>query len=371
MLQRNVMAQLVPFIGLVFVSCISTNAGVWGAVNGEPIVCSTLHLKLAQDMQSGTQSPSGTALSAVDHANTLDTSAGSGTSSGSTNISSTDGSVNPVSAQSPTYDTLSSARSGRWARRYRNTLLLARKRRNHRWGTPSGGFKAKTKYRYPYDALFPVQSFQVNPAKASTLPTNVVLPKHKVKRHETVGSYYGTRTSVFEGRSTSATEGTSASASALRFFESLVIVIGLTAALLWIGKKTGYLNRYVGPSNKQSLPKRSWLADRMRSSQSLSVASPLLTVRSSITLPGAPGSMLHVVEVGDRTFLLGATPQSIHVIGDWDGTDVAFSPARTEDAFTAIMAKENAKAENGTLSAAAEKIAATRERIARMSEKFD
>ncbi len=45
-------------------------------------------------------------------------------------------------------------------------------------------------------------------------------------------------------------------------------------------------------------------------------ADPAVTVVSSQALPG--GGMLHVVRVGERTLLLGATAQSVTAITEWD-----------------------------------------------------
>ena len=98
-------------------------------------------------------------------------------------------------------------------------------------------------------------------------------------------------------------------ASAGRAFEALVVVLAGVGGVVYVLKRfnlvklgaDGKTARITGPAFGRT---------------AVSSAETEVKVVSSQTLPG--GALLHVVRIGDRTLLLGATAQSVTNITEWD-----------------------------------------------------
>lgn len=97
-------------------------------------------------------------------------------------------------------------------------------------------------------------------------------------------------------------------ASAGRALEALVVVLAGVAGTVYVLKRFNLVKPGV-----DGKPAR--LTGPLFGRAAVGTDSPV-TVVSSQTLPG--GAMLHVVRVGERTLLLGATAQSIAAITEWD-----------------------------------------------------
>lgn len=96
-------------------------------------------------------------------------------------------------------------------------------------------------------------------------------------------------------------------ASAGRALEALVVVLAGVAGTVYVLKRFNLVKLGAGGTARITGP----VFGRSAGEQDSAVA-----VVSSQTLPG--GAMLHVVRVGERTLLLGATAQSVTHITEWD-----------------------------------------------------
>jgi len=120
---------------------------------------------------------------------------------------------------------------------------------------------------------------------------------------------YGGRDSAPLG---GAGEGTpNPAAQAGHALEALVVVLAGVAAVVYALKRFGLVQPGVnGRPARIGLP----LAGRLSAAVSGPSSVPL-TVESSQALPG--GAMLHVVSIGERTFLLAATPHNVTAVAEW------------------------------------------------------
>ena len=108
-------------------------------------------------------------------------------------------------------------------------------------------------------------------------------------------------------------------ASAGRAVEALVVVLAGVAGTVYALKRFGLVKPGAGGTARITGP----VFGRPAGDKDAAV-----TVVSSQILPG--GAMLHVVRVGERTLLLGATAQSVTNITEWDTPEFQ-SPAPSDD----------------------------------------
>lgn len=117
-------------------------------------------------------------------------------------------------------------------------------------------------------------------------------------------------------------------ASAGRAFEALVVVLAGVGGVVYVLKRFNLVKagaggkpaRIVGPTFGRTA----------------SSAESEVKVVSSQTLPG--GALLHVVRIGDRTLLLGATAQSVTNITEWDTPQTA-DAASLSDEFEGYLSR--------------------------------
>ncbi len=107
-------------------------------------------------------------------------------------------------------------------------------------------------------------------------------------------------------------------ASAGRAVEALVVVLAGVAGTVYALKRFGLVKPGAGGTARITGPVFG---------RSAADTNSAVTVVSSQTLPG--GAMLHVVRVGERTLLLGATAQSVTNITEWN-TPSSESPISDE-----------------------------------------
>ena len=112
-------------------------------------------------------------------------------------------------------------------------------------------------------------------------------------------------------------------ASAGRAVEALVVVLAGVAGTVYALKRFGLVKPGADGRARIAGP----VFGRAASEQASAV-----TVVSSQTLPG--GGMLHVVRVGERTLLLGATAQSVTNIAEWDTPEAQALSDDFEDYLT-------------------------------------
>ncbi len=98
-------------------------------------------------------------------------------------------------------------------------------------------------------------------------------------------------------------------ASAGRALEALVVVLAGVAGTVYVLKRFNLVKLGAGGTARITGPVFGRAANDTASA---------VTVVSSQTLPG--GAMLHVVRVGERALLLGATAQSVTSITEWDAS---------------------------------------------------
>ena len=108
-------------------------------------------------------------------------------------------------------------------------------------------------------------------------------------------------------------------ASAGRAVEALVVVLAGVAGTVYVLKRFNLVKPGSGGTARLTGPVFGRSAGGTDSA---------VTVVSSQTLPG--GAMLHVVRVGERTLLLGATAQSVTNITEWDTLEVQ-APTLSDD----------------------------------------
>ncbi len=93
--------------------------------------------------------------------------------------------------------------------------------------------------------------------------------------------------------------------------EALVVVLAGTAGVVYALKRFGLVQ-----PGANGRPARIALPLTGRAGGSITAASSaLVTVEASQALPG--GAMLHVVSMGERTFLLAATPHTVTRVAEW------------------------------------------------------
>ena len=117
-------------------------------------------------------------------------------------------------------------------------------------------------------------------------------------------------------------------ASAGRAFEALVVVLAGVGGVVYVLKRFNLVKagadgkpaRIVGPAFGRTA----------------SITDSEVKVVSSQTLPG--GALLHVVRVGERTLLLGATAQSVTNITEWDTPETA-GAASLSDEFEGYLSR--------------------------------
>lgn len=108
-------------------------------------------------------------------------------------------------------------------------------------------------------------------------------------------------------------------ASAGRAVEALVVVLAGVAGTVYALKRFGLVKP--GADGKARIAGPVF-------GRSAGGADSAVTVVSSQALPG--GAMLHVVQVGEKTLLLGATAQSVTNITEWDTPETQASPLTDE-----------------------------------------
>lgn len=113
-------------------------------------------------------------------------------------------------------------------------------------------------------------------------------------------------------------------ASAGRAVEALVVVLAGVAGTVYALKRFGLVK--LGADGKSARITGPVFG------RSASEPASAVTIVSSQTLPG--GGMLHVVRVGERTLLLGATAQSVTNITEWDTSETQALSDDFEDYLT-------------------------------------
>lgn len=166
--------------------------------------------------------------------------------------------------------------------------------------------------------LLPAASV-TNAAAAAPPPSHSpATAKHAAKQR--VIPDYGGRDSTIESTidQSGAATAVDPMAQAGRAFEALVVVLALVVGGLFLLKKSGVIKSGADTSGTAAQAPWSFLKSLARPANapppSSEPTTELLSVIGSQTLPQSGGARLHLVSVGDRLLLIGATSQSVTVL---------------------------------------------------------
>ena len=204
----------------------------------------------------------------------------------------------------------------------------------------------------------------IRPAGAQTpAPPKRAAPAVAAKPAPPALPDYGGRDGVVSTVDNSGAQTMNPLAQAGRAFEALVIVLALVVGGLYLLKRSGLIKGDgTTPWTRagRSAPPRA-------SVPAAASTTDLITVLGTQTLPNGSGADIHLIAVGSRTFLLGATPQQVTLLTELDllsDTDAAETP-QSQAAFDAYLSKAGIAPEPKTTSrrVAEDALSATADRL--------
>lgn len=139
---------------------------------------------------------------------------------------------------------------------------------------------------------------------------------------------------------------------AWRAFEALVIVLALIFGGLYLLKHYGVLEggAFTGKGGPGAAALRRMARQRIRNSRgSSSTSTPILgdgaiQLLGTQPLPGNPGACVHLLSIENRTFLIGATAQSVTLMSEWEETTDDGDADVTPGAFNEYLKRQGAVA---------------------------
>ena len=136
-------------------------------------------------------------------------------------------------------------------------------------------------------------------------------------------------------------------AQAWRAFEALVIVLALVFGGLYLLKRYGVLEAgkfsHKGAGGAGAALRA---AARMRITGSAPADSGdgAIQLLSTQPLPGNPGACVHLLTIDGKSFLVGATSQSVTLMSEWEHDDPEDGPDVTPQAFSDYLTRQGAPA---------------------------